>query len=533
MNKPSVLAILLCISLIFSSCGMSNPAANVSPGPQAPYATLLSIGAENRTWRYSLKIFTSTEKKVTIQQDDCTTTYNTVETSYINDAGFKTWLDGEIASFIDGIVKDESTIQKAKQMFADKGLDKVYEGCTFVRNIYIQVYSCGGVFNLSARDAAMYRPKDEDILAHGLGRMEEGKLLYYYDYWPFNQYAEGGPKCAEAYGYHCTTKCLNLIERKDMKLGDLLRGEDGMRRLNDLLGSAIHHKEDEGTVKRPFNGISPGYPLFTLDYGYIGILFNDDNPWLYVDTPDNWGYSREIMVRMGPTGTAANPILTDDRLLPLMAGRKADEIHPYENGRKWMPDLGLGEYMVSNAGKRVRILKMNDTAVMEKINQQIGDFEEKTLEPAISTRLQASPGIKARVYTNIDEFGRFVQICYEASFGIPKSMQFPKTMRYYLLFDLETGRRVQSADVLKDDYLKSKEFAELVKACEERDKVEPGNAQIVEDQFYLGTGGNIRIFVEDKKRSKELGLPFYTFVEVENKYFDWDKWGSTTAVPLA
>lgn len=556
MKRPFRILICICTALLLTSCSTNTPGKtqpvqsmeissstptipvtsatpdiNATPMP----AQTISSSTDKRAWRHFVYIPIETQPETSIQQGDCKTTYTPVQTTGIKDAGFKTWLDGEITSFFDGILKDENGIQKTKQLFRDKGLDKEYPGATFIRRVSAQVYSSGGVLSLQATDYCVYRPTDADIEKDQLGwRDGDGTLRYTYEWGPTTSDEGGKTKYAEAYTYQISTKCLNMLERKPMQLIDLLRGEEGLQKLNLAISQQISDMklDDSEVLKRPFAGLTPDYNCFSIQNygpgsGYISVGFNEGNPWFNLQSPNWWSTYRQIGIDLAGMGAILNPIWYDDSLLPMLEERSAGEsMYGVEQGKKYMPDLGLAEYTVTDGQKRVRVTHLSNVPaserVLEKINTGIEEFESKYLNDAtimgtlFFSEAQVKPGDpgykestanKPAYSAYIQEMGNILQINYRITLNMREAS-------LCALYDLNTGKRLAAADLLTKQRPNSKEYNDV-------------KGKLTDTLLSLNRYGSVCLFYQNDVKAEEERQWTSRLAELElpEQYFDWEKWG--------
>lgn len=477
-------------------------------------------GDDTRAWRQYVHIPVQPPADIVITQGDCTTTYNTITTLGIKDAGLQKWLDGEIQSFVDSVVKDTSPINKTWKEFHEKGLDQVYPGSTFIRRVVVQAYSSGGVFSLMATDYTVFRPTDSDIQKNGLSWGDGNDGVHYVYEWGFTRYnqADRSTHFAEAYEYRIRTKCLNLIDRKPMQLSDLLRGEEGLKALNLAISRQITdlQLEDNEVLARPFTGISPDYPCFAItNYGpgsgSIVIGFNAGNPWFNLDAPDPWCTYRQISIFTGGQGALLNAIWYDDRLASAMGPSAAPDEYGMKQGQKYLVDFGQAIYEITNGQKTVRIAQMADKGVMGRINAGINEFEAKYLDRTYITSILFFPEAqedkeRIAIRANVQEMGNILQIIYYIDLNMRQAS-------LSLLFDLATGKRLGYRDLLKKDYFDSMDYKGI-------------QSKIKEDVTSMNAYGGVYLYyAADVDEQDRKWTPRYTGIQCSESWFDWDRWG--------
>ncbi len=549
MRKTRHLFLCICMVFLLASCGGQNAgsaqpvqsaqasrqttAAAVSPTPAQSTTPLpvQTVNASNdkRAWRHFVYIPTETTPETVMMQGDCKTTYTTVKAKGIKEAGLKAWLDGEIDAFTNGILQDESGIQKARQMFTYKGMDKVYPGSIFLRRVNVNAFSSGGVFSLLATDYTVFRPADADIQRDRLGWDNgQGGLSYFYENTFMHSDENGTTRYAGAYAYRIQTKCLNMIERRPMKLMDLLRGESGLQKLNVALSKWIQDmKLNEAEVlKRPFSGVGADHDCFCIqNYGPGGLTiligFNEGNPWFNLEAPNWWCTYRMISPDQQGAGKMLAPILYDDTLLPKLDRLPAGEsMYGTAQGEKYMPDLGLAEYAITNGKKQVRVTKLANSTVMEKINAGIAEFEGKYLNDAYimdtlffpearvdpqSAGYRIETANKPGYSAYVQEIGNILEISYRISFNM-------RMAGLDVSFDLNTGKRLTARDLVKKAYFTTPEYEKI--------------SSKATDLVNLNRDGRVCLYyTADVKTEERAWMARIVSQECGQQYFDWEKWG--------
>lgn len=467
-------------------------------------------------------------------QGDCKTTYDALKTVNINDEGLRTWVDGQLKAYIDGIVKDTSAIQKTKALYKEKGLETKYPGATYLRYISSEASSIGGILSIKTTDYCLFRPTDADIVKYEMGYKNErdGQVSYNFEgYFPY-YYGDGDDEfdVPEAYSYTVKTLNLNLIERKQMQLEDLFKpGADYTDTINRKLTEQIMEQklDEQEILTRPFTGIDAQYPTFYLENNRYNsnelefqIIFNEGNPWFNFDAIRDWCAYRYISIYADELAYQMNPLIRDDSILPLVSTMPPESDYiaysGMATGDKYMPDFGYGEYERENGGSSIRVARMNNEDIKDTINAGIEAFEQKNITRANILKLQGLEGESAdnaviSTSATARESGCFLNIEYTASISCDKGDGY---VTINTAFDLNTGKRLTYKDLLIPGYLQDKAYKKFSKDILD-DHLNITNTSKVNIEYITKSGG---------ESDDDWYMPTaYATLDL-SKYYDTAKW---------
>ncbi len=511
-------------------------APSSTPAPSDSVAPILTDTGKTsrRAWRYYVSIQTEAQHN-SITQDGCVTTYDTVKAVNIKDEGLRTWVESQIRDFISPILKDTSTIDKTKALFKERGLETKYPGATFMRKVTAETSGIGGLLSIKIKDYCVFRPTDADIVKYELGDKSPDDVTAWYNYDDnFTYYWGDGDdefSVPDAYSFTSRTLCLDLVNRKPLTLEGLFKaGADYLDTLNkELTGQMLEQRLDENEVlKRPFTGIEKNHPTFFIRRSIysttLQVIFNDDSPWFNFNALRDWCTYRYFIVDMDDLAYMLTPLMRDDSLLPLISTMPAAEngsrnLFGPTTGDKYMPNFGFGEYGYENGGTSVHAVQMQNPGVKDTLNNSIAAFEQKYVNRENILKLQGLDGETAEdatisTYATAKEFGNFLTITYDTDVSC---FEGDGNVEICTAFDLNTGRSLTYADLLKGSYLQDKEYKRIEK-------------DILKDYISLENKARVSIYYACEQEGSddgELDIPEAYVLWNASKYFDMEKWANT------